>query len=83
MTRIEVAELLERLARSVEQIPGISRTKPHAFVEAKSEVVGEMRQHAKRLRTLQQPSASPAPAPIQAGARRIGGRILQVEVRRS
>ncbi|WP_158810438.1 hypothetical protein [Beijerinckia sp. L45] len=81
MTRTEVAELLENYARSVERIRGVSRTKPHAFVEDKSEVVNDMRQHARRLRTVEQAAAArPTGRP---GERRIDGRVIHVEIRRA
>ena len=79
MTPIAVAELLERFADQVIQLPGVSRTNPHAFAEAKSELRGDMIAEAKRLRTM----ATPAPVrgfvgAIAPGVRTFGRREVPV-----
>ena len=87
MTDPEIAAMLEEFARDVERLPGVSRTRPHAFVEAKSDLTHKMRVRAKELRTVLAARA-PLPvmrpgvvqvAPFGAGLRR---RDVVVEVRR-
>ncbi len=81
MTRHEVAELLERIATEVEQLPGVSRINPHVFADAKSELAGGLRAEAREYRT--EPPIRPTPAAFQPGARVIGGRKVVVERRRA
>lgn len=79
MTPVDVAELLERYAVRVIELPGVSRTRPHAFAEAKSELAGAMRAEAKRLRLGEAEQHSVATVPI--GPRRLPGRVILVERR--
>ena len=81
MTRHEVAELLERIATRVEQLPGVSRINPHIFAEAKSELAGGLRADAREYRT--EPRSAPTPAAFQPGTRVIRGRKVAVELRRA
>ena len=80
MIPCEVAELLEQIAIKVEQLPGVSRTKPHAFAEAKSELKGEILAEVRRLRTV--PRRAHVAAAIVPGTRTIQGRMVRVETRR-
>ena len=80
MTSFEVADILERYASQVTRLPGVSRTNPHAFVEAKSELAGDMVRKAKELRTL--PRVFAGRGAIHPGVRTIGRREVRVEVRR-
>ena len=85
MTPVSIAEMLERYADLVIRLPSVSRTNPHAAMEAKSELRGEMIAEAKRLRTMTPPPATPptsSVATITPGARSIGRREIQV-VRRA
>ena len=81
MTGVDVAELLERYAVQVNELPGVSRTNPHAFAEAKSELAGMMRSRAKELRTVIRTSPPALVGAIRPGVRTIGRREVRVEVR--
>ncbi|WP_158811204.1 hypothetical protein [Beijerinckia sp. L45] len=80
MTPFETAELLEQFASKVTQLPGVSRTNPHAFAEAKSELAGEMTALARKFRTV--PRVPGQPGAIRPGLRIIGQRQIIVETRR-
>ena len=83
MTPHAVADLLERFATEVLELPGVSRTRPHAFVEAKSELRGEIMRKAAELRTGLVPPKSPLislPA-LRPGSIQVGRRVVAVEVR--
>lgn len=83
MTPHDVAEILERYASKVTRIPGVSRTNPHAFAEAKSELAGEMTAEARQLRTVPRvPSTPGTHGVIRPGVRTIGRREVRVETRR-
>ena len=79
MTQAEVAELIERYALSVEQMPGPSSRNPHAYSDRKLTLVDEMRSHARQLRTM--PSRGDVVA-FRPGVRIVAGRSVDVEVRR-
>lgn len=81
MTDPEVAALLERFASQVIELPGVSRTNPHAFAEAKSELAGDMAALAKRLRTKSRQPAI-ARSAIVPGTITVGRREIRVETRR-
>ena len=57
MIPCEIADLLEQIAIKVERLPGVSRTKPHAFAEAKSELKGEILAEVRKLRNHSATSA--------------------------
>ncbi len=79
MTPRAVADMLEEIATKVLELPGVSRTRPHAFVEAKSELRGEILRKAAELRTV---PASPKPLPVlRPGSIQVGRRSVAVEVR--
>ncbi len=83
MTPHAVADMLEGYALEVLELPGVSRTRPHAFVEAKSELRGKILRKVAELRTV--PAGRPALAPkpvFRPGVRTIGCREVQVEVKR-
>ena len=80
MIPCEVADLLEQIAIKVERLPGVSRTKPHAFAEAKSELKGEILAEVRKLRTI--PRQARIAAAIVPGPRTIHGRMIRVETRR-
>lgn len=83
MTPLSVAEMLERYADLVIRLPSVSRTNPHAAMEAKSELRGEMLAKAKQLRTaLVAPIAKASVDAISPGVRTFGRREVQV-VRRT
>ena len=77
----EVADLLERYASQVTKLPGVSRTRPYAFAEAKSELAGAMIAEARRLRTV--PRAPMRPGLIVPGTITVGRREIRVERRRA
>ena len=77
MTRIEVAELIERIASRVEHLPGVSRRNPHVFAESKFQLVDELRLEAKDFRTV---PARDLCGPIRPGTRLIAGRRVVVDV---
>ena len=75
----EIAELLEGFATDVERLPGVSRTNPHAWGEAKSDLVHAMRCRAKVFRTV---PVMPKPLPVmRPGSIEVGRRSVAVEVR--
>ena len=79
MTPSAVADLLEAFAVKVLELPGVSRTRPHAFTEAKSELRGEILRKAAELRTV---PAAPKPLPVlRPGFVQVGRRSVAVEVR--
>ncbi len=61
MTDAEIASMLEGFATKVLELPGVSRTRPHVFVEAKSELRGEMMRTVAELRTA---PVMPKPTPV-------------------
>ena len=77
----EVATLLERYASQVTELPGVSRTNPHAFAEAKSELAGAMRADAKILRTASRKTGA-KPGAIVPGTITVGRHEIRVETRR-
>ena len=83
-TRAEFAEVLERFASEVIQLPGVSRVNPHVFAERKDELMKAMMAQARELRT-RDPRGMPQPAidvgTIAPGLRRIGDREVPVERR--
>ena len=80
MTRIDLADRLEHFAARVRSIRPADHRNPHAFVEDKSEVIGELMAEARELRTVVVvPIARPA---IRPGVRTIGRRDVAVVVRR-
>lgn len=75
----DVAAMLEEYALEVEHLPGVSRINPHAFVEAKSELIHKLRLKAREMRTV---PVIPKPLPmLRPGAVDVGRRSVQVEVR--
>ena len=82
MIDIEVADLLEHYASQVSRLPGVSRTRPHAFAEAKSELAGAMIAEARRLRTVARGPSKP-PGVIVPGTIAVGRREVRVERRRA
>ena len=80
MTPHDLADRLEHFARRVRSIRPADHRNPHAFVEDKSEVVGELMAEARELRTVVVlPVARPT---IRPGIRMIGRRQVAVEARR-
>ncbi len=77
----EVVALIEEFASQVTKLPGVSRTNPHAFAEAKSELAGAMIAKAKQLRTVPRAPGKPVGA-IALGVRMIGKREVAVVTRR-
>ena len=81
--RAEFADVLERFASAVIELPGVSRTRPHLFAERKDELAKAMQRAALEYR-LSMPGAASTRAAgttIQPGTRRIGQRSVVVEVR--
>ena len=84
VTDAEHAAELEAFALEVEQLRGVSRTRPHAFAEGKSELAGRMRRRAIELRTIRRmPDDAGAAGTFQPRMLTLRGRRIPVEVRAS
>ena len=78
----EFADVLERFASDVMALQGVSRTNPHRFAEDKDELAKAMVAKARAYRAPP-PRVAALVAAIRPGTRRVAGREVRVELRRS
>ncbi len=83
--RAEFADVLERFASDVMALQGVSRTNPHRFAEDKDELAKVMVAKARAYRAPPPRVAAivTSLAVIRPGTRRVAGREVRVELRRS